>query len=209
MSEQEKKDSIKGAKILQILKHPNIIGFKEVYKTKKGQLCIVMDYADCGDLQKKIKEARDGGMNYLKEEQILNWFIQVCFAMKHCHDRKVLHRNLKSSHIFLNSGGTVKLGDFGHAKVLKKDLEKTETTVGSPEYLSPEIINNKPYSFQSDIWSLGVLLYEMCALQLPFKGGNILLLGMKIEQGQYAALPTHYSNELRDLVSKMLNQDPS
>jgi NIMA (never in mitosis gene a)-related kinase len=68
MSEQEKKDTIKEAKILEVLQHPNIIRFKEVYKTKKGQLCIVMDYADGGDLQKKIKEARDGGMKYLTEE---------------------------------------------------------------------------------------------------------------------------------------------
>ena len=68
MSEQEKKDTIKEAKILEVLQHPNIIRFKEVYKTKKGQLCIVMDYADGGDLQKKIKEARDGGMKYLTED---------------------------------------------------------------------------------------------------------------------------------------------
>ena len=68
MSEQEKKDTIKEAKILEVLQHPNIIRFKEVYKTKKGQLCIVMDYADGGDLQKKIKEAREGGMKYLTED---------------------------------------------------------------------------------------------------------------------------------------------
>ena len=68
MSEQEKKDTIKEAKILEVLQHPNIIRFKEVYKTKKGQLCIVMDYADGGDLQKKIKEARDGGMKYITED---------------------------------------------------------------------------------------------------------------------------------------------
>ena len=68
MSEQEKRDTIKEAKILEVLQHPNIIRFKEVYKTKKGQLCIVMDYADGGDLQKKIKEARDGGMKYITED---------------------------------------------------------------------------------------------------------------------------------------------
>ena len=68
MSEQEKKDTIKEAKILEVLQHPNIIRFKEVYKTKKGQLCIVMDYADGGDLQKKIKEAKEAGNTYISEE---------------------------------------------------------------------------------------------------------------------------------------------
>lgn len=205
MSEQEKKDTIKEAKILEVLQHPNIIRFKEVYKTKKGQLCIVMDYADGGDLQKKIKEARDGGMKYLTEDQILSWFTQICLAMKHCHDRKILHRDLKSGNIFLTGNGIVKLGDFGIAKVLSNTVEKAVTIVGTPYYLSPEIINNKPYSFKSDLWSLGVLLYEMCALKPPFNGANIHMLAMQIVRGQYSALPTHYSYELRGLVNKMLN----
>jgi len=75
MSEDEKKDTIKEAKILEVLNHPNIIRFKEVYKTKKGQLCIVMDFADGGDLQKLIKaEVAKGPNNYIDEDKILNWF---------------------------------------------------------------------------------------------------------------------------------------
>lgn len=163
LSEQEKKDTIKEAKILEVLNHPNIIRFKEVYKTKKGQLCIVMDYADGGDLQGKIKAQREKG-GYLSEVVILDWFTQICLAMKHCHDRKILHRDLKAQNIFLSGNGIVKLGDFGIAKVLSSTVEKAVTIVGTPYYLSPEIIQNSPYNFKSDIWSLGVLLYEMCAL---------------------------------------------
>ena len=79
MSEQEKKDTIKEAKILEVLNHPNIIRFREVYKTKKGQLCIVMDYADGGDLTSKLKEQKEkaqsgGGQQLLPEDTILNWF---------------------------------------------------------------------------------------------------------------------------------------
>ena len=168
-----------------------------------------MDYADGGDLQKKIKEAKENGMSYLTEDQILNWFTQICLAMKHCHDRKILHRDLKSGNIFLTSNGIVKLGDFGIAKVLSNTVEKAVTIVGTPYYLSPEIINNKPYSFKSDLWSLGVLLYEMCALKPPFNGANIHMLAMQIVRGQFQSLPTHYSYELRGLVNKMLNQDPN
>lgn len=121
MSEQEKKDTIKEAKILEVLNHPNIIRFKEVYKTKKGQLCIVMDYADGGDLASTIKKQPAG--QYLTEDTILDWFTQICLAMKHCHDRKILHRDLKSQNIFMTKSGLVKLGDFGIAKVLNSTVE--------------------------------------------------------------------------------------
>jgi NIMA (never in mitosis gene a)-related kinase len=99
---------------------------------------------------------------------VLNWFTQICLALKHVHDRKILHRDLKSQNIFLTKKGMIKLGDFGIARVLSDTKSKAKTVVGTPYYLSPEIIKSEPYSFKSDIWSLGVLLYEMCALTPPF-----------------------------------------
>ena len=84
--------------------------------------------------------------------------------MKHVHDRKILHRDLKSQNVFLTKKGLVKLGDFGIARVLSNTKSRAKTVVGTPYYLSPEIIESSPYNFKSDIWSLGVLLYEMCAL---------------------------------------------
>jgi len=169
MSEEERRETLFEAKILEVLNHPNIVRFREVYKTKKGKLCIVMDYADGGDLQSKIKERyktkdRNGRMNYLTEDQLLDWFTQICLAMKHCHDKKILHRDLKSQNIFLTKRGIIKLGDFGIARVLSNTKSKAKTVVGTPYYLSPEIIKSEPYNFKSDIWSLGVLLYEMAAL---------------------------------------------
>ena len=84
-----------------------------------------------------------------------------------------MHRDLKGQNIFLTSNNIVKLGDFGIARVLNKTYEKAKTIVGTPYYLSPEIIENKPYSFKSDIWSLGVILYELCALRPPFNADNM------------------------------------
>lgn len=178
MSDEERKETLREAKILEVLNHPNIIRFREVYKTKKGKLCIVMDYADNGDLQTKIKDkhktkSRTGQLDYIPEDQVLNWFTQILLALKHCHDRKILHRDLKSQNIFLTKKNIVKLGDFGIARVLSNTRSKAKTVVGTPYYLSPEIIESQPYSFKSDVWSMGVLLYEMCALCPPFNATSL------------------------------------
>ena len=79
--------------------------------------------------------------------------------------------------------------------------------VGTPYYLSPEIIHSKPYSFKSDIWSMGAMLYELCALRPPFDGSSIHMLGLKIASGQYAPIPSHYSRELKSLVAALLTLD--
>ncbi len=79
--------------------------------------------------------------------------------------------------------------------------------VGTPYYLSPEIIEGRAYSFKTDIWSLGVMLYELCALKPPFDGSNIHFLGIKIIKGEYSPLPSHFSRELKTLVSQMLTID--
>jgi len=164
MSADEQKATFREAKILELLQHPCIVTFREVYKTKAGQLCIVMDYADGGDLAQKITELKKQNFNYMPEEQILTWFVQMCLALKHVHDRKILHRDLKSQNIFLMKSGMIKLGDFGIARVLNSTNELAATVVGTPYYLSPEIVQSNHYDFKTDIWSLGVLLYEMCAL---------------------------------------------
>lgn len=104
---------------------------------------------------------------------MLNWFTQICLAIKHTHDKKILHRDLKSQNIFLTKRGILKLGDFGIARVLSNTKSRAKTVVGTPYYLSPEIIRNEGYSFKSDIWSLGVLLYEIAALQPPFNAASL------------------------------------
>lgn len=208
MDEKEKKEAILESKILEKLNHPNIIKFREVFLEKKNRLNIVMDYADGGDLQVKIKQHAKLS-KYFNEIQILDWFTQTCLAIKHIHDRKILHRDIKSQNIFLTKNGLVKLGDFGIAKCLDLTMDKVKTIVGTPYYLSPELISNKPYSFKNDIWSLGVLLYEMCCLKMPFEAQNLPLLSLKICRGQFNPIPRIYSKEMSVLVSWCLNLDPN
>jgi NIMA (never in mitosis gene a)-related kinase len=129
-------------------------------------------------------------------------------ALKHVHDRKIIHRDLKCQNIFLTKNGMIKLGDFGIARVLNHTKEAARTMVGTPYYLSPEIIDNKPYSFKSDIWSLGVILYELCALKPPFDAESLPKLAMRIVRGMYNPLPNSFSRELKNLVSMLLIVDP-
>ena len=90
---------------------------------------------------------------------------------------------LKSQNIFLTKKGDVKLGDFGISKPLMMTLDKMSTVVGTPYYMSPEICENHSYSFKTDIWSLGVILYEMCALRPPFDSSTLPSLAVKITKG--------------------------
>ena len=98
----------------------------------------------------------------------------------------------------------VKLGDFGIARVLSKTVEKAKTMVGTPYYLSPEIIESKPYSLKTDIWSLGVILYELCALKQPFNADSLHFLALKIVKGQFTPIPTHFSREMKNLITLLL-----
>lgn len=159
-----------------------------------------------GDLSNKIKEQKSTNFN---ENTILDWFTQITLALKHVHDRKVLHRDLKCQNIFLTKSNLIKLGDFGIARVLSSTRENAKTMVGTPYYLSPEIINGRPYSFKSDIWSLGVILYELCALKPPFDASSLTFLAMKIVKGQYNPIPGMYSKELKNMISILLQVDPA
>ena len=133
------------AKILEVLNHPNIIKFKDVFKDNNMFLNLVMEYADDGELAAKISERRRQ-MQLFSEEEILNYFTQICLALKHCHDRKIMHRDLKASNVFLTRRGICKLGDFGIARVLGGTRDKARSIVGTPLYLSPEILKQQPYN---------------------------------------------------------------
>ena len=206
MTKEEKEEAYLEFKILQKLDHPFIVKFMDVFLTKKPKLSmhIVMEYADGGDLQSKIRSQKG---TCFSENQVLDWFTQICLALKHIHDRKILHRDIKSQNIFLTKSGMTKLGDFGIAKCLNETKAKAQTVIGTPYYLSPEIIQNKPYSFGSDVWSLGILLYEMCALKVPFDAHSLPQLYLKIIKGQYNPVPTNFSKEVRQLIQSMLSID--
>ena len=209
MDKKEKDDVLNESIILAKLDHLNIIKFFEVFESNKPKhmVNIVTEYADGGDLSEKIKEKKNKNNNFT-ESEILDYFTQICLAIKHIHEKKIIHRDLKSGNIFLMKNGLVKLGDFGIAKRFQKTMDKAKTFIGTPYYLSPEIINGKPYDSKSDIWSLGVLLYEMMTFKMPFNANSLPMLSVKIMRGQYIPPPTIYTKDLRELVTKCLTVEP-
>ena len=208
MDQKEKDDVLNESNILAKLDHPNIIKFYDVFESKKPKhmINIVTEYADGGDLSEKIKERKNKNNNFT-ESEILDYFTQICLAIRHIHKKKIIHRDLKSGNIFLMKNGFVKLGDFGIAKGFQKTMDKAKTMVGTPYYLSPEILENKPYDSKSDIWALGVLLYEMMTFKMPFNANSLPMLSVKIMRGNYIPPPTIYTKDLRELVAKCLTVD--
>ncbi|XP_066533262.1 serine/threonine-protein kinase Nek2 [Hoplias malabaricus] len=210
MAEAEKQMLVSEVNLLRELKHPNIVRYHDrIIDRTNTTLYIVMEYCEGGDLasliNKCIKERR-----YLEEEFILRVMAQVALALKECHDRSnggstVLHRDLKPANIFLDSKNNVKLGDFGLARILKHDTSFAKTFVGTPYYMSPEQMNRMSYNEKSDIWSLGCLLYELCALTPPFTAYNQKELAEKIKVGKFRRIPYRYSEELNTLLSRMLH----
>ncbi|XP_073651224.1 serine/threonine-protein kinase Nek5 isoform X11 [Tursiops truncatus] len=202
---QEKEASEKEVILLAKMKHPNIVTFFSSFQ-ENNRLFIVMEYCDGGDLMKRIKKQR--GV-LLSEDQILSWFVQISLGLKHIHDRKILHRDIKTQNIFLSKNGMVaKLGDFGIARVLNNTMELARTCVGTPYYLSPEICQNKPYNNKTDIWSLGCVLYELCTLRHPFEGNNLHQLVLKICQARVPPISPRFSHDLQSLISQLFEVSP-
>ena len=102
------------------------------------------------------------------ESEVITIFTQICLGLKHCHDRKIMHRDIKPLNILLTQNGEFKLADFGISKVLRRTESLAHTQAGTLYHMSPEIWKGKPYNMKSDIWSLGTLLYQLITFKMPF-----------------------------------------
>lgn len=190
--------------ILSSLKHTNIVRYKG-YKKTKNSLMILMEYASGGDLSQNLKSR---GHSAIPEEKIIDWFTQICLAIKYIHDRKIIHRDIKPSNIFLDEKGALKLGDFGLARFLDNTEAFATTLAGSPYYMPPEICKGMKYNAAADIWSLGCVLYEMCNLRKAFYGINVHNIMIDIMKNEPSRIRSVYSAELSNLVKSMLQKDP-
>jgi NIMA (never in mitosis gene a)-related kinase len=188
---------------LSKLKHDNVVQFFESFKDGDF-FCIVMEFCEGRTLQKFISEQKQP----LPEHYVLNLFSQMVAALKYCHEQKVMHRDLKSENIILTPNNQIKLIDFGVAKVLKDDATLASTLAGTPCCMAPEIINGKQYSFPCDIWSLGIIIYELLTFKKPFLSKNQPDLKKQICCEFIPEISSNYSSDLIGMVQAMLMKDP-
>ena len=206
LSIHEKKNSLNEVRLLASINHKNIISYKESFYNEENQtLNIILEYADDGDLQTKII-SKKSSESIFEEKTIWSIFIQMVKGLNELHNKKIIHRDLKSANIFLMKNGICKLGDLNVAKVVENGLLRTQT--GTPYFASPEIWEDKPYSFKSDIWSIGCILYQMAALQMPFQGKNIKEVYYNLKNIIIPPLPKIYSEDLMSMIKKLLQLDP-
>lgn len=207
MPQQAQREAQAEARVLKALSHVNVIAYFDAFM-EGPKLHIVMEFADGGDLAAAVKRRREEGGRFNQDEALVI-FAQCCLALQHIHARHVLHRDLKTQNIFLTKAGVVKLGDFGIAKVLDHTAGQAVTVIGTPGYLPPEVCNNRPYGIKADVWALGVVLYELLALEAPFQGVNLAALVVKIVTTEPAPVSAKfYGEEIRGLITKCLQKKP-
>ena len=166
---------------------------------------MVIEYVDGGDLSMKIKMAKQKNALF-KEIIIWGIFIQILEGINYLHKKYIIHRDLKTSNIFLTKKGTVKIGGLSVGKNIK-DMGLTQ--IGTPYFTAPEIWEQKPYDYKCDIWSMGCILYEMTTLNVPFLGLNIQELYQNILYSEYKPIPRIYSKELNEIIKIILNKNPN
>eukprot|EP00443_Scrippsiella_acuminata_P032996 CAMPEP_0115170404 /NCGR_PEP_ID=MMETSP0270-20121206/1768_1 /TAXON_ID=71861 /ORGANISM="Scrippsiella trochoidea, Strain CCMP3099" /LENGTH=199 /DNA_ID=CAMNT_0002583135 /DNA_START=12 /DNA_END=607 /DNA_ORIENTATION=- len=177
--------------------------------TGDDQLCILMEYCEHGDVDAYLRKLRQEGQTAPDERRSLEWLVQICLGLHALHTRRILHRDLKTSNIFLTGCRlpyfAIKLGDFGIARALSATTEFAMTRIGTPYYMSPEVFNNRPYSYKSDLWSVGCVFYELTNGRRAFEAQNINALAIKILNGSYTEPNTTCSAESRELIKALLN----
>lgn len=206
MQRKEREDCLNEVRILaSSIDSSCIVRYFDAFM-QGDSLWIVTELARGGDVQAKLKR-------HLKREEpmseglIWTFFIQICQGLKELHAAKILHRDIKAPNIFITGPRSVKIGDLGVAKCTKNGMAQTQ--IGTPYYMSPEVWRNQKYDRRSDIWSLGVLLYELAALKHPFQAHNEKALCEKVLRGQYPPLPKNFSSDLSTVIKMLLQLDPN
>lgn len=188
----------KEIEVMEKLNHKNVVKLYEKIHTDK-HIFLIMELCD-NDLNSYIKN------NTLSEDIIKDIMKQLIEVLKYIMDNNIVHRDLKPHNILINDDYTLKLADFGFAKEFKETL-LTDTVCGSPLYMAPEILNHHKYNIKSDLWSVGVILYEMVMKEHPFKALNITELTNIINKKKPILLNVDIHPECKNLIERLLIVD--
>nr|KAF6395476.1 microtubule affinity regulating kinase 1 [Rousettus aegyptiacus] len=188
-------------RIMKILNHPNIVKLFEVIETEKT-LYLVMEYASGGEVFDYL--VAHGRM---KEKEARAKFRQIVSAVQYCHQKCIVHRDLKAENLLLDADMNIKIADFGFSNEFTVG-SKLDTFCGSPPYAAPELFQGKRYDGpEVDVWSLGVILYTLVSGSLPFDGQNLKELRERVLRGKYR-IPFYMSTDCENLLKKLLVLNP-
>nr|XP_056708808.1 serine/threonine-protein kinase MARK1 isoform X2 [Euleptes europaea] len=188
-------------RIMKILNHPNIVKLFEVIETEKT-LYLVMEYASGGEVFDYL--VAHGRM---KEKEARAKFRQIVSAVQYCHQKCIVHRDLKAENLLLDGDMNIKIADFGFSNEFTIG-NKLDTFCGSPPYAAPELFQGKKYDGpEVDVWSLGVILYTLVSGSLPFDGQNLKELRERVLRGKYR-IPFYMSTDCENLLKKLLVLNP-
>ncbi|XP_029611095.1 MAP/microtubule affinity-regulating kinase 3 isoform X3 [Salmo trutta] len=189
-------------RIMKILNHPNIVKLFEVIETEKT-LYLVMEYASGGEVFDYL--VAHGRM---KEKEARAKFRQIVSAVQYCHQKNIVHRDLKAENLLLDADMNIKIADFGFSNEFTMG-SKLDTFCGSPPYAAPELFQGKKYDGpEVDVWSLGVILYTLVSGSLPFDGQNLKELRERVLRGKYR-IPFYMSTDCENLLKRFLVLNPS
>ncbi|XP_046821505.1 serine/threonine-protein kinase MARK2-like isoform X12 [Vespa crabro] len=189
-------------RIMKMLDHPNIVKLFQVIETEKT-LYLVMEYASGGEVFDYL--VLHGRM---KEKEARAKFRQIVSAVQYCHQKKIIHRDLKAENLLLDSEMNIKIADFGFSNEFTPG-NKLDTFCGSPPYAAPELFQGKKYDGpEVDVWSLGVILYTLVSGSLPFDGSTLRELRERVLRGKYR-IPFYMSTDCENLLKKFLVLNPT
>ncbi|XP_076244449.1 serine/threonine-protein kinase MARK2 isoform X3 [Calliopsis andreniformis] len=189
-------------RIMKMLDHPNIVKLFQVIETEKT-LYLVMEYASGGEVFDYL--VLHGRM---KEKEARAKFRQIVSAVQYCHQKKIIHRDLKAENLLLDSEMNIKIADFGFSNEFTPG-NKLDTFCGSPPYAAPELFQGKKYDGpEVDVWSLGVILYTLVSGSLPFDGSTLRELRERVLRGKYR-IPFYMSTDCEHLLKKFLVLNPA
>lgn len=209
-----KKKNIKNEKlihreisVLQSLKHENVISLLDVFTTN-NHYYLIFQYCKFGDLKNYIQYEKPN----MDEKEVQSIMIQLKNGLKYLYNNNIVHRDLKPQNILITDDIKVKISDFGFAKIYK-DNTMNQTICGSPLYMAPEILTYKKYTELADLWSVGVILYEILFKTTPVIGPNLYSLVENMKKYKFDSnkvnKQNNLSNEIIDLLEKLLVKDPN
>eukprot|EP00439_Symbiodinium_sp_Y106_P078820 s24_g17.t1 len=209
MAEKQRKMCLEEIALLQKVRHECVAQLVDVVWTSQDMLSywIVLKFYPGGDVQKEIDDCRENEFE-LPLGKAKNWVTQLCMALKHVHSLRIVHRDVKGSNMFITGARNIVLGDFGVSKQLSESQQKAMTSVGSPMYMAPEWWDGRGGTAASDMWSVGVVLYELLALRRPFEAQNVLSLVHKITTEEPPALDDDADQQLATLAMRLLQKRP-